>query len=115
MANDDANAIRAMVSNILGDGGQVNRVRRNDWAGATLAQISVHWSVANRNANYTEAKEASQMNTMLVILFCVALGSVAAIFWPRRNSPEARVFLLTAMLTAAAVALVNSWKRSGKR
>lgn len=55
------------------------------------------------------------MNIMLIILFCVALGSVAAIFWPRRNTAEARVFLLTTILTAAVVALVNAWKRSAKQ
>lgn len=55
------------------------------------------------------------MNTMLVILFCVIVGSVAAIFWPRRNSREAHVFLLTATLTAAVIAAVNAWKRSVKR
>jgi hypothetical protein len=55
------------------------------------------------------------MNVMMMILFCVVLGAIAAIFWPRRNSPEARVFVVTTMLAAAAIALVNAWKRSTKR
>jgi hypothetical protein len=54
------------------------------------------------------------MNTLLVILFCVAVGTVAAIFWPRRNSPEAHTFLVATMFTAAVIAIVNIWKRSAK-
>lgn len=55
------------------------------------------------------------MNTMLVVLFCLIVGSIAAIFWPRRNSPEARTFLLATMFTAAIIALVNICKRSARR
>ena len=55
------------------------------------------------------------MNVIIIILFCVALGCVAALFWPRRSSAEARVFLLTAMLTGAVIAAVNAWKRSAKK
>jgi hypothetical protein len=54
------------------------------------------------------------MNTMLVILLCLIVGALAAIFWPRRNSLEARTFLLTAIFTAAIVAAVNAWKRPAK-
>ena len=55
------------------------------------------------------------MNTAMVILLCLLLGTVAAILWPRRHTDEARVFLVVAVITGAVVALVNSWKRSAKR
>jgi hypothetical protein len=51
---------------------------------------------------------------VMVILFCLLLGTVAAILWPRRNTPEARVFVLVAVITGAVVALANAWKRSTK-
>lgn len=53
------------------------------------------------------------MNTAMVILLCLLLGTVAAILWPHRHT--ARVFLVVAVITGAIVALVNSWKRSAKR
>ncbi|MGA2721518.1 MAG: hypothetical protein ABSG79_03805 [Bryobacteraceae bacterium] len=55
------------------------------------------------------------MNILLTILFCVTVGSIAAVFWPRRNSREARTFLAATMFTAAIIALVNAWRRSAKR
>ncbi len=55
------------------------------------------------------------MNVLVIIFFCVVIGAIAAIFWPRRHSKEARVFVVTAMLAGAVIATVNAWKRSTKR
>jgi len=55
------------------------------------------------------------MNTaILIVLFCLLLGAVAAILWPRRHTPEARAFVLAAVITGAFIALVNAWKRTAR-
>jgi len=64
----------------------------------------------------TGSKEPQEMNNaILIVLFCLLVGTVAAAFWPRRHTPEARVFVLAAVITGAVIALVNAWKRSAKR
>ena len=55
------------------------------------------------------------MNTLTMILFCLLVGAIAAIFWPRRNSQEAKTFVVVTMLTAVAIALADAWKRGMKR
>ena len=56
------------------------------------------------------------MNTtlLLVVLFCLLTGAVAAILWPRRHTQEARTFVVVAVITAAIMAVVNAWKKSAK-
>lgn len=55
------------------------------------------------------------MNTViLIVLFCLLAGAVGAVIWPRRHTPEARIFLLVAVITGAVMAFVNSRKRSAK-
>lgn len=55
------------------------------------------------------------MNTlMLTVVFCLLLGAVAAMLWPRRHTPEARAFVVVAVITAAIVAVVNAWKKSAR-
>lgn len=55
------------------------------------------------------------MNTaILIVLFCLLLGAVAATVWPRRHTPEARVFVLVAVITGVFIALANAWKRTAR-
>jgi hypothetical protein len=55
------------------------------------------------------------MNTaILIVVFCLLLGTAGAILWPRRHTPEAQVFLVVAAITGAVIALVNAWKRSAR-
>lgn len=53
-------------------------------------------------------------NTILVVSLCLLVGVVSAAWWPRRRTPEARAFAVAAVFTAAIVAVVNAWKKSGR-
>ncbi len=56
------------------------------------------------------------MNTtvFLAVLFCLLTGTVAAILWPRRRTPEARAFIAVAVVTAVIAAVANFWKKSAR-
>lgn len=55
------------------------------------------------------------MNTsILIVLFCLLMGVVAAVLWPQRHTPEARAFMVAAVITGAIMALANAWKRTAR-
>lgn len=55
------------------------------------------------------------LHTMfLAVVSCLLMGIVVAFFWPRRHTPEARTFVMAAVVTATVLAVVNIARKSGR-
>jgi hypothetical protein len=50
-------------------------------------------------------------NVIGIVGLCVLAGTIAAVLWPRRHTPEARAFAVGALTIAAVIAALKFWRK----